>query len=83
MKRYYIGATALAATLVFAPYANVVARARALSTTTTTRAASAQDDAPSEAEQKIFNRGKDLFTQGHYEQASAVFNDFLTVISLI
>ncbi len=75
MKRYYIGATALAATLAFAPYAHVVS-ARALSTTAT-RATSAQDDAPSEAEQKIFNRGKDLFTQGHYEQASAVFKDFL------
>jgi uncharacterized repeat protein (TIGR01451 family) len=36
-----------------------------------------QDDVPSEAEQKTFNQGRDLFAQGRYEQAATVFSDFL------
>src|ERR1051325_4619479 len=41
-----------------------------------TRAAR-QDDAPSQAEQDIFNRGRALFAKGQYEQAATVFRDFL------
>src|ERR1044072_4320503 len=36
-----------------------------------------QDDAPSQAEQDIFNRGRALFAKGQYEQAATVFRDFL------
>ncbi|MCA1594225.1 MAG: DUF11 domain-containing protein [Acidobacteria bacterium] len=72
--RNKLGAAALAAALAFVPL-TTAATARTL-TTPATRAA-AQDDAPSEAEQKIFNKGRDLFAQGHYEQAAAVFKDFL------
>src|SRR5215218_2539735 len=39
--------------------------------------AARQDDAPSQAEQDIFNRGRALFAKGQYEQAATVFRDFL------
>lgn len=65
-----IGAAALAAALVLSPFANSAARA---ASPTTTR----QDDAPSQAEQETFNRGRALFAKGQYEQAAAIFSDFL------
>jgi uncharacterized repeat protein (TIGR01451 family) len=65
------GAAALAAALVFAPFMSAATRAVAA-----TRAA-AQDDAPSQAEQDIFNRGRALFAKGQYEQAATIFRDFL------
>lgn len=65
-----IGATALAAALVLSPL---------VSTTTyaATPRAARQDDAPSAAEQETFNRGRALFAKAQYEQAAAVFRDFL------
>src|SRR5215210_746635 len=65
-----IGAAALAAALVLSPFANPATRAASL------RAAQ-QDDAPSQAEQETFNRGRSLFAKAQYEQAAAVFRDFL------
>jgi uncharacterized repeat protein (TIGR01451 family) len=64
-----IGAALLAAALVFAPFS--AAAVRAASTPTP------QDDAPSQAEQDVFNRGRSLFAKGQYEQAATVFRDFL------
>jgi uncharacterized repeat protein (TIGR01451 family) len=73
ITRNRFGAAALAAALVFAPMMSVAATAAAA-----TRAASAtQDDAPSQAEQDIFNRGRALFAKGQYEQAATIFRDFL------
>src|SRR5205085_12371545 len=66
-----IGAAALAAALVFAPF--TAAAVRAASPPRPTQ----QDDTPSQAEQDVFNRGRALFAKGQYEQASAVFRDFL------
>ena len=65
-----IGAAALAAALVLSPFASTAASAASL------RAAQ-QDDAPSQAEQETFNRGRALFAKAQYEQAAAVFRDFL------
>ncbi|HYE14367.1 MAG TPA: tetratricopeptide repeat protein [Pyrinomonadaceae bacterium] len=65
-----IGAAALSAALLFAPLTAFAAPARAL-------AAQRQDDTPTDAEQAVFNRGRDLFSKGQYEQAAAVFRDFL------
>ncbi|MFL6335131.1 MAG: tetratricopeptide repeat protein [Pyrinomonadaceae bacterium] len=65
-----IGAAALAAALVLSPFASTAASAASL------RAAQ-QDDAPSQAEQETFNRGRALFAKAQYEQAATVFRDFL------
>jgi len=65
-----LGAAALAAALLFAPFSASVSYAAA-------PRAPQQDDTPSEAEQATFNKGRDLFAKGQYEQAAAVFRDFL------
>ncbi|HEX8284531.1 MAG TPA: tetratricopeptide repeat protein [Pyrinomonadaceae bacterium] len=65
-----IGAAALAAALVLSPFASP-ARAAAGAP------AARQDDAPSQAEQETFNRGRALFARGQYEQAANTFRDFL------
>jgi uncharacterized repeat protein (TIGR01451 family) len=65
-----IGAAALAAALVLSPLATAARAASAA------RAAQ-QDDAPSQAEQETFNRGRALFAKGQYEQAANIFRDFL------
>jgi uncharacterized repeat protein (TIGR01451 family) len=65
-----IGAAALAAALVLSPFASTAAHAAA-------PPAARQDDAPSQAEQETFNRGRALFAKGQYEQAATVFSDFL------
>ncbi|HEX8190970.1 MAG TPA: tetratricopeptide repeat protein [Pyrinomonadaceae bacterium] len=65
-----IGAAALAAALVLSPFASTAALAA-------TPPAPQQEDAPSQAEQETFNRGRALFAKGQYEQAAAVFRDFL------
>ncbi|MBC7930649.1 MAG: tetratricopeptide repeat protein, partial [Rubrivivax sp.] len=70
-KRNGIGALALAAALVFAPFTAVV------STASTPNLTPRQDDAPSQAEQDVFNRGRALFAKGQYEQAANVFSTFL------
>jgi uncharacterized repeat protein (TIGR01451 family) len=65
-----IGAAALAAALVLSPFASTAALAA-------TPPASQQEDAPSQAEQETFNRGRALFAKAQYEQAAVVFRDFL------
>ena len=65
-----IGAAALAAALVFAPFTAAVRAA-------STARAPQQDDTPSQAEQDVFNRGRALFAKGQYDQAATVFRDFL------
>ena len=65
-----IGAAALAAALVVSPFASAPTLAANMR-------ASQQDDAPSQAEQETFNRGRALFAKGQYEQAATVFRDFL------
>ncbi|HEY0172554.1 MAG TPA: tetratricopeptide repeat protein, partial [Pyrinomonadaceae bacterium] len=67
-----IGAAALAAALVLSPFASP-ARAAAVAP------AAQQEDAPSQAEQETFNRGRALFARGQYEQAAGIFRDFLKV----
>ena len=62
-----IGAAALAAALCLAP--NV----RAATSPLTPQ----QDEAPSQAEQETFNRGRALFAKGQFDQAAKVFSDFL------
>ncbi|HZT58304.1 MAG TPA: tetratricopeptide repeat protein [Pyrinomonadaceae bacterium] len=64
-----IGAAALAAVLVFAPFAASVAAA--------SPAPAQQNDTPTQAEQDTFNRGRALFAKGQYDQAATVFRDFL------
>ncbi|MDT5294573.1 MAG: Outer rane lipoprotein, partial [Acidobacteriota bacterium] len=65
-----IGAAALAAALALTPFATTAGAATALRQTQ-------QDEAPSQAEQDTFNRGRTLFAKGQYEQAATVFRDFL------
>ncbi|HEX8559137.1 MAG TPA: tetratricopeptide repeat protein, partial [Pyrinomonadaceae bacterium] len=65
-----IGAAALAAALCLSPLATAPARAAA-------GLRASQQDAPSQAEQETFNRGRALFAKGQYEQAATVFRDFL------
>ena len=65
-----ISAAALAAALTLATFAPTVAAATTLRHTQ-------QDDAPSQAEQDIFNRGRAFFAKGQYEQAATVFRDFI------
>jgi uncharacterized membrane protein len=69
--RTRIGAATLAAALLLAPLTpalTVMARAAA---------AAPQDDVPSDAEQAMFTRGQNLYTQGRYDQAATVLQDFL------
>ncbi|HEX8773793.1 MAG TPA: tetratricopeptide repeat protein [Pyrinomonadaceae bacterium] len=70
--RNKLGATALAAALLFAPFTPIIeARAAAASTI-------AQDgDVPSDAEQAMFTKGQNLYNQGRYDQAATVLQDFL------
>ncbi|HEU4595255.1 MAG TPA: tetratricopeptide repeat protein, partial [Pyrinomonadaceae bacterium] len=70
--RTRIGVAALAAALVLTPFNAVAALAASPA-----RAAAQQDDTPTDAEQKIFNRGRDLFAKRQFEQAATVFSDFL------
>ncbi|MDT5158279.1 MAG: hypothetical protein QOH51_2636 [Acidobacteriota bacterium] len=67
-----IGAAVLAAALTLAPFATAVTAAATLHR-------AQQDDAPSPAEQEVFNRGRALFAKGQYDQAATVFRDFLKV----
>jgi uncharacterized repeat protein (TIGR01451 family) len=67
-----IGAAALAAALCLAPFANAAAASAAT-------LGAQQDEAPSQAEQETFNRGRALFAKGQYDQAAKVFSDFLKV----
>ncbi|HEX8473441.1 MAG TPA: tetratricopeptide repeat protein [Pyrinomonadaceae bacterium] len=72
--RNKIGVMALAAALIFAPFTTLAAYAAPDDSTTFI---DAQDEEPTAEEEKLFNRGQDLFVQGRHEQAAAVFQDFL------
>jgi uncharacterized repeat protein (TIGR01451 family) len=62
-----LGAVALAAALLLSP----------LAAQASIPARYSQDDAPTQAEQAVFNKGRDLFSKGQFEQAATVFRDFL------
>ncbi|HEY0384496.1 MAG TPA: tetratricopeptide repeat protein, partial [Pyrinomonadaceae bacterium] len=66
-----LGALALAAALLFAPFSSVIT-ASALA-----RVRAQQEDVPSDAEQAMFTKGQNLYNQGHYDQAVTVLQDFL------
>jgi uncharacterized membrane protein len=68
--RTRIGAATLAAALLLAPMSPAVVM-------TFARSAAAQDDVPSDAEQAMFTRGQNFYTQGRYDQAATVLQDFL------
>ncbi len=68
--RTRIGAATLAAALLLAPMSPAVAMVF-------TRSAAVQDDVPSDAEQAMFTRGQNFYTQGRYDQAATVLQEFL------
>src|SRR5947209_5740171 len=70
MKRYKIGAVALAAALLCAPCLPLRAAVSA-------RAVQQNQDTPPDVEQAMFSRGQKLYNDGRYEQAASVLNDFL------
>src|SRR5256714_11746090 len=70
MKRYKIGAVALAAALLCAPCMPIRAAA-------STPAVRQSQDTPPDVEQAMFSRGQKLYNDGRYEQAASVLNDFL------
>ncbi len=70
--RNKFGALALAATLLFAPFAPVInAAARAHGSS------QQQDDVPPDVEQAMFTKGQNLYNSGRYDQAVGVLNGFL------
>ena len=71
IKRNKIGAAALMAALVLAPFSP------AFITTAHARGAAQQEDIPSDAEQAMFTKGQNLYNQGRYDQAVTVLQDFL------
>ncbi len=74
IMRTKISAAALAATLACAPFANAYTRVANPRIVT----AAVQDDAaPSDAETSLFSKGQNYFIQGRYDQAAAVFSEFL------
>ncbi len=72
MTRNRIGAATLAAALLLAPLTP------ALNQTIMARSLAPQDsDVPSDAEQAMFTKGQNLYTQGRYDQAATILQDFL------
>jgi Domain of unknown function DUF11/Tetratricopeptide repeat len=69
--RNKLGAAALAAALLVAPFSPVLIR------TANARGVSQQEDIPSDAEQAMFTKGQNLYNQGRYDQAVSVLQDFL------
>lgn len=70
--RNRIGAATLAAALLLAPLTPVVNQ------TIMARSLAPQDsDVPSDAEQAMFTKGQNLYTQGRYDQAATILQDFL------
>ena len=73
INRNKIGAAALAAALLLAPFAPVFAvAAHAAHASSVNRT-----DIPSDAEQAMFTKGQNLYNQGRYDQAATVLQDFL------
>jgi len=71
----FIGAAILAAALLLAPCTPFVSANAA--TVNRTDWQQQDGDAPPEAEQTLFNKAQSLYTQGRYEQAAGVLQDFL------
>lgn len=71
MTRNKIGAATLSMALLLAPLMPAVTQ------TIMARPAAAQDDVPSDAEQAMFTKGQNLYTQGRFDQAATVLQDFL------
>jgi uncharacterized repeat protein (TIGR01451 family) len=72
IKQNKIGAMALSAALLVAPFS------MALTVHASVRAAAQQEnDVPSDAEQAMFTKGQNLYNQGRYDQAVTVLQDFL------
>ncbi|HEY0543789.1 MAG TPA: tetratricopeptide repeat protein [Pyrinomonadaceae bacterium] len=70
--RNRIGAATLAAALLLAPLTP------ALTNIVMARTLAPQDsDVPSDAEQAMFTKGQNLYTQGRFDQAASVLQDFL------
>lgn len=70
--RNRIGAATLAAALLLAPLTPAVTNM------VMARTHAPQDsDVPSDAEQALFTKGQNLYTQGRYDQAASVLQDFL------
>ena len=70
--RNKIGATTLIAALVFASLSPVLTQ-----TILARTVAHQESDVPSDAEQAMFTKGQSLYTQGRYDQATTVLQDFL------
>lgn len=70
--RNKIGAATLAAALLFASLSPVMTQ-----TIMALTAAPQESDVPSDAEQAMFTKGQNLYTQGRYDQAATVLQDFL------
>jgi uncharacterized repeat protein (TIGR01451 family) len=72
IKQNKIGAIALSAALLVAPFST------ALTAYASVRAAAQQEnDVPSDAEQAMFTKGQNFYNQGRYDQAVTVLQDFL------
>lgn len=71
----FIGAIILAAALLLAPCVPFVSANAA--TVNNANRQQQDGDAPPEAEQTLFNKAQSLYTQGRYEQAAGVLQDFL------
>lgn len=70
--RNKIGAAALAAALWLAPLMPAVTH-----TVMARSVAPQESDVPSDAEQAMFTKGQNLYTQGRFDQAATVLQDFL------
>ncbi|HEV2915932.1 MAG TPA: tetratricopeptide repeat protein [Pyrinomonadaceae bacterium] len=71
--RNKLGAAALAAALVLAPFTPDIEATAAAAVRTILQ----DGDVPSDAEQAMFTKGQNLYNQGRYDQAAAVLKDFL------
>ncbi|HYY55882.1 MAG TPA: tetratricopeptide repeat protein, partial [Pyrinomonadaceae bacterium] len=69
--RNKLGAAALAAALLLAPFTPIIEAAAVA------RSVQQDGDVPSDAEQALFTKGQNLYNQGRYDQAAAVLQDFL------
>jgi uncharacterized repeat protein (TIGR01451 family) len=76
MMQHKLSALALAAALLCAPFTSALAYAPA-APSATLAAAVRQDDTPPDVEQAMFTKGQNFYNQGRFEQAAAVFRDFL------
>lgn len=72
MTRNKIGAVTLAVALSFATLAPIMTQSIMAGV-----GAFQESDVPSDAEQAMFTKGQNLYTQARYEQAAAVLQDFL------